>query len=316
MPYRVLVTPRSFGEGSRKPLEILRNADCVVTRNTQGHLLDEQELLRSIGEFDGIIVGLERITRDIIARAVNLKVISKHGVGVDNIDLGAAAERNIVVANTPGVNSHAVAELTIGLMLSIARQIPRNARIAMERGKKGMIGRELHGKTIGILGFGRIGVEVAKRAAGFGMDILYADAVRKQEAEETLGAAFASIDELVMQSDFVSVHLPLAPQTEKLFGTDLIRRMKPQAYLINTSRAEIIDEDELAKALTAGGLAGAALDVYREDSPLLGLDNVICLPHVGAYTFESIENMGIISAENAVRVLQGQEPLYRIGEWR
>jgi D-3-phosphoglycerate dehydrogenase len=312
MAYTVLITPRSFGEGSKKPLAILSNAGCAVIRNTQGRLLNEQELMDAIGECDAIIVGLEGITRAVIQRAAGLKVISKHGVGVDNIDLGTAAERNIVVTNTPGVNSHAVADLAIGLMLSIARQIPRNARIAAERGKKGVIGRELHGKTIGIVGFGRIGVEVAARAHGFGMEVLYADAVRKPEAESALGAAFVALDTLVAQSDFVSLHLPLAPQTEKLFGADLISRMKPQAYLINTSRAEIIDEDALAARLTAGGLAGVALDVYREDSPLLGLDNVICLPHVGAYTFESVENMGIVSAENVVRVLQGREPLYRV----
>ena len=308
MAYTVLVTPRSFGEGSKKPLAILSNAGCSVIRNTQGRLLSEQELIEAIGECDAIIVGLEGITRAVIQRAARLKVISKHGVGVDNIDLGAAAELKIVVTNTPGVNSHAVADLAIGLMLSIARQIPRNAFIAAEGGKKGVIGRELHGKTLGIVGFGRIGVEVAARAHGFGMVVLYADAVRKPEAESALGAAFVPLDTLVAQSDFVSLHLPLAPQTEKLFGADLISRMKPQAYLINTSRAEIIDED----ALAAGGLAGAAVDVYRENSPLLGMDNAICLPHVGAYTFESVENMGIVSAENAVRVLQGREPLYRV----
>ena len=312
MAYTVLVTPRSFGEGSKKPLAILSNAGCSVIRNTQGRPLNEQELMDAIGECDAIIVGLEGITRAVIQRAARLKVISKHGVGVDNIDLGAAAELKIVVTNTPGVNSHAVADLAIGLMLSIARQIPRNAFIAAEGGKKGVIGRELHGKTLGIVGFGRIGVEVAARAHGFGMVVLYADAVRKPEAESALGAAFVPLDTLVAQSDFVSLHLPLAPQTEKLFGADLISLMKPQAYLINTSRAEIIDEDALAARLTAGGLAGAALDVYRENSPLLGLDNVICLPHVGAYTFESVENMGIVSAENVVRVLQGREPLYRV----
>jgi D-3-phosphoglycerate dehydrogenase len=316
MAFKVLVTPRSFGEGSRRPLEILEKAGCVVTRNSRGRQLSEEELLQSIGEFDGIIVGLEAITRPIIEAGVTLRVISKHGVGVDNIDLRAAAEKKIVVTNTPGVNSHAVADLAIGLMLSIARQIPRNALIAAQRGKKGVMGRELHGKTLGIVGFGRIGVEVAARARGFGMDILYTDAVRKPQAEVAPGATFASIDTLVTQSDFVSLHLPLTPETEGLFGADLIRRMKRQAYLINTSRAEIIDEEELAKALAAGGLAGAAVDVYSESSPLLGMDNAICLPHVGAYTFESVENMGIISAENAVRVLKGLEPLYRVDEWR
>jgi D-3-phosphoglycerate dehydrogenase / 2-oxoglutarate reductase len=316
MPYNVLVTPRSFGEGSRKPLEILEKTGCTVTRNTRGRQLSEEELLQEIGAYDGIIVGLEAITRGIIERGARLKVISKHGVGVDNIDLRAAAERRIVVANTPGVNSHAVADLAIGLMLSIARQIPRNALIATQRGKKGVMGRELHGKVLGIVGFGRIGVEVAARAKGFGMDILYTDAVRKPQEEGAPGATFVSIHGLVTQSDFVSLHLPLTAQTEGFFGTDLIGRMKRQAYLINTSRAEIIDEEELARALTEGRLAGAAVDVYRENSPLLGLDNAICLPHVGAYTFESVENMGIISAENAVRVLMGQEPLYRVDKWR
>ena len=313
MPYKVLVTPRSFGEGSPKPLEILRNAGCEVTRNTQGRLFDEDELRRAIGEFDAVIVGLEGITRRILDSAARLKVISKHGVGVDNIDLRAASERNIVVTNTPGVNSNAVADLALGLMLSIARQIPRNAKIATEGGKKGVMGRELRGKTLGIVGFGRIGMEVAKRAAGFGMHILYTDAFRKPEAEGALGVTFAPIEELAGRSDFVSLHLPLAPETLGLFGAGLIGRMKPQAYLVNTSRAEIVDEDELAKALVSGGLAGAALDVYRDGSPLIGLDNAICLPHVGAYTFESVEDMGVVSAENAVRVLTGQEPLFRVG---
>ena len=313
MPYKVLVTPRSFGEGSPKPLEVLRSAGCEVTRNTQGRLFSEEELLRTIGEFDAVIVGLEGITRGMVDRATRLRVISKHGVGVDNIDLRAASDRNIVVTNTPGINSNAVADLALGLMLSIARQIPRNARIAAEGGKKGMMGRELRGKTLGIVGFGRIGMEVAKRSAGFGMHILYTDAFRKPLEEGALGATFVSIEELVDRSDFVSLHLPLAPETQGFFGASLIGRMKQQAYLINTSRAEIVDEDELAKALVSGGLAGAALDVYRDGSPLIGLDNAICLPHIGAYTFESVEDMGVISAENAVRVLMGQEPLFRVG---
>jgi phosphoglycerate dehydrogenase-like enzyme len=312
MEYTVLVTPRSFGEGSKKPLEILSSAGCAIIRNTQGRLFSEPELQEAIGECDAIIVGLEGITRAVIRRALKLRVISKHGVGVDNIDLAAAAEAKIVVTNTPGVNSLAVADLTIGLMLSIARQIPRNARIALERGKRGIMGRELHGKTLGIVGFGRIGAEVAARARGFGMRILYTDAVRKPEAESALGVTFAPLEVLVESSDFVSLHLPLAPETEKLFGAELLGRMKPQAYLINTSRAEIIDEDALAARLASGGLAGAGVDVFREDSPLLGLDTVVCLPHIGAYTFESVENMGVVSAENVVRVLQGREPLYRV----
>jgi D-3-phosphoglycerate dehydrogenase len=261
---------------------------------------------------DALIVGLEGVTRDVIAAATRLKVISKHGVGVDNIDLRAAAGRGIVVTNTPGVNSQAVADLAIGLMLAIARQIPRNARIASEHGKKGAMGRELYGKTIGIVGFGRIGAAVAARARGFGMEILYTDAVRKPGEERALGASFVPLETLVARSDFISLHLPLALQTENLFNDELLGRMKPQAYIVNTSRAEIIDEKALAARLTSGVLAGAALDVYRENSPLLGMENVICVPHIGAYTFESVENMGIVSAENVVRVLQGRDPLYRV----
>ena len=312
MAYTVLVTPRSFGESSKKPLEILAAAGCTVIRNTQGRLMREQELVAAIGECDALIVGLDGITSAVIAGAPRLRVISKHGVGVDNIDLHAAADRGIVVTNTPGTNSQAVADLAFGLMLSIARQIPRNARIASEHGKKGVIGRELHGRTLGIVGFGRIGAAVAARARGFGMEILYTDAVRMLETEGPLGASFVPLETLVEQADFISLHLPLAPQTDKLFNAGLLRRMKPQAYLVNTSRAEIIDEEALAAQISAGALAGAALDVYRENSPLLGMENVICVPHIGAYTFESVENMGIISAENVVRVLQGREPLYRV----
>jgi D-3-phosphoglycerate dehydrogenase / 2-oxoglutarate reductase len=312
MAYTVLVTPRSFGEGSKKPLEILEGAGCSVIRNTLGRLMSEQELLGAVGACDAIIVGLEGITAAVIAAAPRLKVISKHGVGVDNIDLRAAAGSGIVVTNTPGVNSQAVADLAIGLALSVARQIPRNARIAAEGGKKGTIGRELHGKTIGIVGFGRIGVAVAERARGFGMEILYTDEVRNTVMESALGAVFAPLESLVERADFVSLHLPLLPRTEKLFGSRLLGRMKPQAILVNTSRAEIIDEEALAARLASGALAGAGLDVYREGSPLLAMENVICVPHVGAYTHESVETMGIVSSENVVRVLQGQEPLHRV----
>jgi D-3-phosphoglycerate dehydrogenase / 2-oxoglutarate reductase len=312
MGYTVLVTPRSFGEGSKKPLEMLSEAGCTVIRNTRGRQLSEPELIEAVGVCEAIIVGLEGITSTVIAAAPRLRVISKHGVGVDNIDLHAAADRGIVVANTPGVNSQAVADLAMGLALSLARQIPRNARIAAEGGKKGIIGRELHGKTMGIVGFGRIGAAVAARARGFGMEILYTDAERKPGEETLLGASFVTLDTLVARSDFISLHLPLSPKTERLFNAGLLARMKPQAYLVNTSRAEIIDEEALAARLSAGALAGAALDVYGESSPLPGLENVICVPHIGAYTFESVENMGIVSAENVVRVLQGREPLYRV----
>lgn len=312
--YKVLVTPRSFGEGSRRPLEILEQGQCEVVRNTRGRQFTEEELVQAIADVDGLIVGLDPVTRRVIQAGPRLRVISKHGVGVDNIDLSAAVQRGVIVTNTPGVSSHAVADLALGLMLCVAREIPRNAAIARQGGKKGTMGRELHAKTLGIVGFGRIGREVARRARGFDMTILYADQVRQQAAEEGLAAHFVPLEELLRRSDFVSLHLPLVPATQNLISEGLLRLMKPQACLVNTSRAGIVDEGALARALLAGNLAAAAVDVYRDDSPLLGLENVVCLPHVGAYTFESVENMGAVSAENCVRVLQGREPRFRVTE--
>lgn len=312
MRYKVLITPRSFGVGCSRPGNILLEGNCEITTNPYNRVLTEQDLSQVIKDFDGIIVGLERVTRHVITAADKLKVISKHGTGVNNVDLEAASEKNIMVTNTPGVNAHSVADLTIGMIISIARQIPRNNEYAKKREENRIIGKDIHGKVLGIVGLGKIGKEVVRRAQGFGMKILYTDLYPTKELERKYKISFVDLKTLLKHSDFVSLHLPLTPQTENLIGKEELNLMGKGSYVINTSRAAIIDEDALYQVLKNGEIAGAAVDVYRKGSLLLNLNNVICLPHIGAYTYETIKKMGIISAKNVVRVLHGQTPLFKV----
>jgi D-3-phosphoglycerate dehydrogenase len=241
-----------------------------------------------------------------------LKVIAKHGAGVDNIDVKTASERGIAVLSAPGANSNAVADLTIGLFLALARAIPLADRAVRQGQWPRVVGVELSGKTLGIVGLGQIGKKVARRATGFGMRILAYDLVTDPEFARQLGIDYVSLDRLCEQAHFISVHAPLTASTRGLLGERELRRMRSDACLVNISRGGVVDEEALYRSLKDGQIRGAALDVFSteppRDSPLVALDNAICTPHMGGYTVEALRETGMICVRGILDVFEGRVP--------
>ncbi len=314
MKYRVFVASRSFGRFVDDGLKLLAN-EAVVIRNPHGRALNSEELKESISDADAALLGNDVCDSNVLNSAKNLRVVSRHGVGVDNVDLVAATENGIIVANTPGVNTTAVAEHAMALILSLLRKIPqadRSLRSGKWEGPRFM-GNEIVGKKLGIIGLGAIGMEVAKRAKCFGMDILYFKRRRRKDWEREMGIAYRSLERLLRESDIVSIHLPLTPETRGMIGKRELALMEQDACLVNTARGEVVDSAALSEALVEKRIAGAALDVFDREPPdfadsLFRLDSVILTPHIGAYTLEAVRRMDLISAENIVKVFHGQRP--------
>jgi D-3-phosphoglycerate dehydrogenase len=254
--------------------------------------------------------------------APRLKVIGRHGVGVENIDLEAATEKGIWVVNTPDANDISVAEHFFGLALILSKML-KKADIALREGRfearYQYIGNELHGKTLGILGFGRIGRAVGRIGyRGFDMKVLYYDAVRYDEAEKELKARKATFEEVLSQSDYVSINLPMLPETKGILGKKEFGLMKPSAFIINLARGPIWDEKALYQVLKEGKIAGAASDVYEvepatKDHPLLQLENFVGTPHMAAHTEEALRRMSMV-AEDVIRILDGKTPVHAVNQ--
>jgi D-3-phosphoglycerate dehydrogenase len=284
-------------------VKILREAGYIVDLRTS---ITASELAEAVGDFDAIVVrSRTKVTQHVLEAGKRLKAVARAGVGLDNIDLNTAKRLGIIVVNSPEAPSNAVAELVLGLMLSLARRIPE-ADISMKKGKwikKRFMGMELKGKTLGIIGFGRIGLQLAKKAGALEMRVLTARRARVEEA----GAVAVDLEELLGSSDFVTVHVPLLPQTKHMIGAEEISAMKDGAYLINAAWGGVVDEEALRKALVSGKLAGAALDVYEEEPPrdisLTGLQNVVSLPHIGAATVEAQRANSTVVAEKLIKIL-------------
>ena len=272
--------------------------------------LPREELVKSIKGQDVLVVrSATQVTREVIEAGENLKVIARAGMGLDNIDVGAAQEHGIKVVNAPEAPSVAVAELVFGLILGWVRHIPQ-ADLSMKHGKwekSKLMGSELRGKTLGIVGTGRIGREVAIRAKAFGMNLLAHDIVQNEELVRQTGARYVDMETLLRESDFVTLHVPFTEQTERMIGKRELELMKPTAVLINTARGGVVDEQALAEVLQSGRIAGACLDVYEReplgDSPLLGLPNVVLTPHLGASTEETQREAALIVAEKIKKAL-------------
>jgi D-3-phosphoglycerate dehydrogenase len=273
--------------------------------------LDECALIARIPEYEGLIVrSATRVTRAAIAAATRLEVIGRAGAGVDTIDVEAATERGIIVMNTPGGNTTAVAEHTLALLLALARRVPvADATLKAGRWEKTRLqGVELLGKTLGILGLGRIGTEVARRALGFRMQVLAYDPYLTRDAAERLGVESVELDELLSRSDFITIHTPLTGDTRHLIGEAELARMKPGVRLINCARGGIIDEAALACALASGHVGGAGLDVFEQepppaDHPLLRFEQVVLTPHLGAATDEAQSAVARAIADQVADVL-------------
>ncbi|HCZ12809.1 MAG TPA: phosphoglycerate dehydrogenase [Nitrospiraceae bacterium] len=288
-------------------VEILRKAGLEVDVKTG---LKPEELKAIIGDYHALIVrSATKATAEIIGAAVNLKVIGRAGSGLDNVDKAAASKRGIVVMNTPGGNTVTTAEHTIAMMFAVARKIPQ-ANASMAEGKwekKKFMGAELFNKTLGVIGLGNIGGEVAKRAQGLGMTVIAYDPFLSEEKAKQMGIKKMEVAELIKEADFITVHTPLTAETKNLINTQTIKTMKNGVFIINCARGGIINEKDLFDALESGKVAGAALDVFEkeppENNPLVGHEHVICTPHLGASTQEAQENVAIAVAEQIVDYL-------------
>jgi D-3-phosphoglycerate dehydrogenase len=313
----LLVTPTSYGKNDPHLKTDLEARVGSVTYNPTGKPLSSAEVASLLADTDGYIAGLDVIDRAAMQNAAHLKVISRYGVGIDNVDLEAARELGIVVTNTPGANSVSVAELALGLMLALARQIPE-AAAAVQQGKWPRLnGVSLEGKTVGILGLGAIGKHLARRLAGFDCRVLAYDPFADTEFAADNKIDLASLDEVSTAADFLSLHLPLLPETRSLVDTAFLSRMKKGAYLINTSRGEVVNEADLLAALQSGHLRGAGLDAFCAEppdpaNPLLHLPQVIATPHLGAQTDGATSNMGWFAMRDCLAVLAGEKPKYRV----
>ena len=287
-------------------------------RSASGITVDEQpsitsgDLARIIGSYEALIVRSKtRVTDDLLERATNLRVVGRAGTGVDNIDVGAATQRGIVVMNAAAGNTVTTAEHTMAMLLSLARQIPQ-AVSSTKTGrweKNKFLGVELMGKTLGIIGLGRIGTAVAERARAFGMSVLAYDPYFTREAAHELGIEMIALDELIPRADFITLHTPLTDETRFLINAAAIDRMKPGVRLVNCARGGLIDERALADGISSGKVAGAALDVFEEeptppDNPLLALEQVITTPHLGASTTEAQLGVATMIAEQVLDYLK------------
>lgn len=314
--FRVLIGSRSWGRATHEPLANLQAAGCEVIPNTLGRSYREDELRALLPNVDAFITGVDQVTAHALETTDRLRVISKHGVGLDNIDILAAKARGIIVTATLNAIHDSVADLTLALLLALARQIPV-ADNSLHAGKwEKFVGVELRGQVLGIVGLGRIGREVALRARAFGMQVLAYDVYQDNAFASEHAIRFVELDELLARADFLSLHAALTRGAEALIGAPELARMKPSAFLINTARGGLIDEASLTDALRERKLAGAALDVFASEPPtnhpLLALDNVILTPHIAGQTRQGLARMDEMAAENVLRVLRGENPLYQV----
>lgn len=315
MSNRVYVTRRIL-----EPALPMLSKECKVTLNKKPRPPSKKEILKNVAGNDGILCMLsDRIDAQVMDVAGSkLKVISSYSTGFEHIDVKEATARGIYVTYTADILAEATADLTFALILACARRIVDADRYVREnRWKVGwspdlMLGYNVHGATIGIVGLGRIGAAVARRAKGFDMKILYHSRSRKTQESE-IGARYVELDELLTKSDFVSIHTTLNKQSRHLIDSSKIRLMKKTAFLVNTARGQIVNEYDLVRALKAGQIAGAALDVFEKEppprtSPLLKMKNVVLLPHIGSATYGTRSKMAKVAAKNLLDVLAGKEP--------
>jgi glyoxylate reductase len=309
----VLVT-RKIPEAGLRLLE--RFAVTVLSEQPP----ERAELLEAAHGADGILCTLtEKIDAELMdAAGSSLKVVANMAVGYDNVDLSAAKERGVVVTNTPEVLNETTADAAFMLLLAAARRLGEGERIVRAGewtawGPKMLLGPDVWGKKLGIIGLGGIGEAVVRRAKGFGMEILYTGHSPKEEAEREFGAQYVELDELLRESDFLSIHTPLTDETWHLIGAAELEKMKPEAVLVNTSRGPVIDEAALADALESRSIFAAGLDVYEEEPEvhpkLLKLENVVLAPHIGSASIEARDKMATLAAENLQAVLSGEKPL-------
>jgi glyoxylate reductase len=305
----------SLFESARQMLQ----ETCEVEYWAKPERPPREEVLRRVKDKEGLICLLtEKINEELLGAAPKLRIAANVAVGFDNIDVAACTKRGVVATNTPGVLDETTADFAWTLLMAVARRLSEGEALARSGNWKNwgldqLVGTDVWGKTLGIVGFGRIGRAVARRASGFQMKVIYTDALRAPaDVESALKAEFRDMNALLAESDFISVHVPLLPETRRLFDARTFARMKPTAFLINTSRGAVVEEAALVAALEAGKIAGAGLDVYENEPsihPGLKRANVVLAPHIASASLETRTKMACIAAENVVALFKGQRPL-------
>ncbi|SHS25683.1 D-3-phosphoglycerate dehydrogenase [Mycobacteroides abscessus subsp. abscessus] len=309
---KVIITTPSFGKFHDRLIEEMEERGCQVVRLIP---YSRERMMEEIVDADAWIVGLESADKELLERATKLKVVAKHGVGVDNIDIEAASALGIAVTNAPGTNNDAVADLAFGLMLSVARSIPEANNLVKNQKWGRFDGVSVWGKTLGVIGLGAIGKGVAKRASGFQMKVLGYDVSQPGPDEKELNIERVTLEELLKKSDYISLHVPLNKHTEGLIGERAFEIMKSNAILINTARGGVIDEKALYEALTQNKIRGCGLDVFEQEPPvypeLMSCSNLVVSPHIGAYTNEAVQLTSEMSVQN-IYCLLNNEPLNNV----
>lgn len=314
MPKPKVYATHPLFEEARKILD----ANCDVQYWTNEERPAREEVLRAVKDKEGLVCLLtEKINDEFLRAAPKLRMAANVAVGYDNIDVDACTKRGVVATNTPGVLDETTADFAWTLLFAVARRLSEGEQLARSGNWKGwnldqLCGADVWGKTLGIVGFGRIGRAVARRALGFQMKVIYTDAVRAPEdVERAVDAEFRDLNTLLGESDFISIHVPLMPETRGLFDGPKFFRMKPTAFLINTSRGPVVDEAALVAALENKKIAGAALDVFENEPfihPGLKRPNVVLTPHLASASIETRTKMAVIAANNVVALFQGQHP--------
>lgn len=310
---KVLSISPSFGHFDKSPLGLLEQSGFEVDLWPASEQLTMDEVLMRVAAYNALIPGTFPITAELLDAAPKLKLLALASAGFDNIDLKAATERGIVITNCPAANHQAVAELAIGFMFALARKITHADAEVKVGGWPRLVGRQIGGKTLGIVGMGRIGKEVAKMALALGMKVVAFDIFPDKAFSKQFGVKFCDLKELMALADFVSLHVVSTDKTAGMIDEKMLREMKPTAYLVNLSRGRVLDESALYKVLSDGAIAGAGLDVFVDeppspDHPLLTLSNVITTPHMGGYTYEAVSNTGMTCAHSIIDFYCGRIP--------
>lgn len=305
---KILITPRSFGKTDKSVFDLFENTEYQIVVNPYGQILTKEQMIECVKDVVGIIVGVDPLDKDVIDAAPNLKAIAKYGVGTDNIDTEYAKLKGIPVSITAGANSNAVADYTFALMLAVARKVTLINNMCHEKKWTKVIGSDIYGKTLGVLGLGAIGKGVAKRSSGFDMKVFAYDLYWDDEYAEKNNITYSTPQKIFETCDFISLHLPLTNDTRNMINEAALSSMKPNCILINTARGGLIDESALVKALKNGVILGAGLDVFNNEPPegdeIYQLDNLIMGSHCAASTNGASEQMSYLSATHLLNDLK------------
>lgn len=304
---KILITPRSYAKHSEDSYKILEQNNIQYCKPDLGRILTEYEMMEYIADMDGIIVGVDPLNEKVLKHATNLKVISKYGVGTDNIDLDYCKKNDIKVTVTKNANTNAVADYAFTLMMAVARRVVEIDRLCHKNDWSKIVSNDIYGKTLGLIGMGNIGKGVAKRAAGFDMKIMAYDFVNDETFAEQYKIQYTNLDILLKSCDFISIHLPLTDKTSNIINSNSFKMMKQNAIIINTARGGLINENDLYYALVNQEIYGAGIDVFEEEPPkdsrLMKLKNLVMGSHTAASTFDAVNKMSILATENIVENL-------------